>query len=211
MRGELNQDRSAAESERYQYWAMNENPYAAPKNKQIVDLAIRLPLSEAVVFDAEVLSRYQAGFSGWFRFLLRIVAAVVGALGCFAASLFVLATGPGDIATKLVIASILGVPGVLLVSWAIWARRVSVWTMQFAHVGIQMGKVKYTITAECLKIDSDTGSRDQPWSGFVGIQRTKHFLCLTINDGRVQLFPVRQLSHEFIEALHVLVSSAQAR
>lgn len=186
---------------------MNENPYAAPKNNLAVDISVQLPITETVVMDAEVLSRYQAGWAGWLRFMLRIVAAVVGSVGCFVAGLFFFKLGPsGSSGVKLIVTSVLGVPGVFLVAWAIWARRVSVWTLQHALIRSGRGSetVRYTITEDYLKIEVDSDIRNLRWDALVAVQRHRHFLVLKFNDGQVQLFPTEQLSPEFMETLQAL-------
>ena len=189
---------------------MNENPYASPgtsptDSSSASDLsnAALLPLTETVVFDAALLSKYEQSMAGCLRPLVRTVAAIVGLAGVAVTITFLASVNLAKNPKALLAISVIGVPTLILIAWAIYQPQVSTWMLgrTLRKQGREKEKVQYTVSTEGVTVKSDIEVRQIPWHSFVARDETPDFVILLLHDGRQQLFPIAQLSPEFLDAL----------
>ncbi len=192
----------------------DENPYASPSSSPTdassgyrLETDVVLPLTETVVFDAVLLSKHEQSMAGCVRPALRAAAIVVGlAAGVFAVGLLVSINRANDLdapAVVAVIGMVFGIPAVALIAWAIYQPQISMWQLRrvLRKQGVETEQVHYTVSAESLTVKNKIEVREIPWGSFVARYETPDFVIFHLKDGRQQLFPIAQLSPEFLDVL----------
>lgn len=191
----------------------NENPYESPVEQSLDGSrrTVQLPLTETVVFDLPLwILYYKEGERSWLLSLLRIVGGVVGAVGLLASVVLLWGVTTRFYFEMLVVSAIFAIPSTFLIAWAIWRNHFLAWRLRRSLVGQESQTVEYTLSVDCLTIETGGETHHTVWSAFATIEDTNEFVVLRMNDGHGQLFPIRRLTPEFIDTLFQLFEARTA-
>ena len=197
----------------------DQNPYAAPAGQSYKRPDRKLgefvgdsdlPMTATAVFNADVYWKYHQSGATFFPFALRVVAGIVGAAGTMIGTLLML-TGALDgegLLIALGVGSVIIIPSCALVAWSIYSNRFARRRLErtLEEQGRESENVVFTISADSLTLETEMMTKSTKWVSMAAIVELKEFVVLCQRDGSSQLFPIRQLPLEFIEAVKELAA-----